>query len=167
MLRQHFTRAVGAGETLDADERLRCLARIEEHRKELMRMVAEKQVEHIRLYEVLNVAGALQNANGRKTHVLAFDVDRFYGAIYIITSNYMFFRIEQVGEGLVESHNADYKAFDNLFSVHRWRLTHQASLRDEAVLPAGLPLGLYCIKYDSVSGRVIIADNYKIQALYI
>ena len=46
-----------------------------------------------------------------------------------------------------------------------WSVTNNASLKK--VLPLGMPLGTCSIKYDSVTGRIIVADNYKIQALYI
>ena len=48
-----------------------------------------------------------------------------------------------------------------------WRVTHRVNLRDQLSNTGGVPMGLCVIQYDSVLGRLIIADNFNIQALYI
>ena len=101
----------------------------------------------------------------RKISILAFDVDKYYGGIYIITNNYLFFRIERVNDDDNKDNEDEKSSYNDKYKICKWRVTHQATLRD--VLPNGLPLGVYTIKYDSVTGRIIIADNYKIQALYV
>ena len=48
-----------------------------------------------------------------------------------------------------------------------WRVTHRVNLRHQLSNTGGAPMGLCVIQYDSVLGRLIIADNFNIQALYI
>ena len=81
-------------------------------------------------------------------YALAFDVDKYFGAIYIITYDKRLYRCERIGD-----------------QDGKWRITHNILLRD--VLENELPVGIHTIRYDSVIGRIIIADNYKLQALYL
>ena len=111
-----------------------------------------------------NVPNNWKNPSFAGIHILSFDVDRYYGAIYIVTSNNYFFRIQRVYDD-IDNMDEHKEIFEDKFSIYPWKITHKTKLRD--VLKDGLPLGICTIKYDSVTGRVIIADNYKIQALYI
>jgi len=114
--------------------------------------------------------------------VIAFDVDRLHGGVYIITRNKMFARIEHrkkdEGESLpqLQRSDSDVLKLCRMYSAtlrneqHEWRVTHKSSLRSSSeckVLPHGYPLGVCNVRYDSISGKVLIADNYKMQALHI
>ena len=87
-------------------------------------------------------------------HIIAFDIDKLHGGIYIIFSNKTFYRIVKKPKN---------ERDDSGSSIYK--VTNEADIRE--VLPLGMPLGTCSIVYDSVTGRVIIGDNYKIQALYI
>ena len=122
--------------------------------------VSNSEAEMIKLCDL---CGLKNKYYGVSNCILAFDVDKYYGGIYFITNDYILYRIEKVENG---NKNKKYENYFNCkFSVYKWKVTHFVSLRN--VLSYGLPLGLYTIKYDSVTGRIIIADNYKIQILYI
>ena len=83
-------------------------------------------------------------------HVIAFDIDKLHGGIYIVFSDKKFYRIAKTDK-----------------DFFGYKVTHEQNLMEKEVLPLGMPLGTCSIVYDSVTGRVIIGDNYKIQALYI
>merc|ERR1712048_918812 len=97
--------------------------------------------------------------------VTAFDVDKFHGGVYIITSDKRFFRIEKCrNDQKVMNEDDDCKEcwFEKanakfpdtfVYEQRKWTVTHEVSLHD--VLPDGVPLGICNVRYDSVTGRII------------
>lgn len=83
----------------------------------------------------------LSDDSDTMSYGIAFDVDKYFGGIYIITYQKILYRFEKRDD--------------------EWRKTHQYPLENE------LPVGIATIRYDSVIGRIIIADNYKLHALYL
>ncbi len=69
-----------------------------------------------------------------------------YGALYVVLKNYKFFRLER-----------DAKEEEG------WKVTHVGNLRESE---GGIPLGFCVIRYDSIGGRLVLADNYTIRAIY-
>eukprot|EP01084_Bolivina_argentea_P123299 218505_1 len=79
-------------------------------------------------------------------YVIAFDVDKYHGAVYIVTNNKVLYRLEKVNKN---ENNC------------KWKTTHKLFLKD---VLKDIPVGIHTIRYDSIIGRVIFADNYKVQA---
>jgi len=82
------------------------------------------------------------------TYVVAFDVDKYFGGVYLISYNKILYRMQPSSNDSKE-----------------WKITRKKHLKD--LIDNELPVGIYTIRYDSVMGRIIIADNYKIQAVYL
>ena len=120
----------------------------------------------------VNLTSLLELDLDSTTYVSSFDVDRLCGGIYIITSDKRLVRIERNREMIGGGGNHDLfdcinKEYPSHFICEQdsWKVTHDIQLFN--VLPDGLPLGICNIRYDSITGRIIVADNYKIQSLYI
>ena len=122
--------------------------------------------------------------------IMALGVDKYYNAIYIILKNKMLYRLElknnnetnNVKDGddnydeMKESKKSEKsetekkemeKNNDEIKKNIDWHVTHRVNLREKLKETGGIPMGLCVIRYDSVLGRLIIADNFNIQALYI
>eukprot|EP01083_Nonionella_stella_P021075 58447_1 len=105
--------------------------------------ISKEGVETIRL----NMFGST------KMQVLAFDIDKYYNGVYFITNGNMLYRIEK--------HIDEFGS-----SISEWSVTHKVFLGD--VLPKETCiLRMRAIRYNSVTGRIVIADKQKIQSIAI
>ena len=133
--------------------------------------------------EIINLKQILKLKDNR--FIKAFDIDRYFEAIYAITNDDILYRIEQdntfnveykeivrrkakncISKASPRSIRQETEVHINEFNINTgWKVTHKVHLNK--ALKDGLPTGkcVYC--YDSVNGRLIVADNYKIQSLYI
>ena len=139
--------------------------------------IASENGEIINLKDILKLESDI--------YITAFDIDRYYQSLYFITNENILYRIEYIdndkyndtklvrkkGMGNMakmsrRSVNAQSEFYENSFDINKnWTVTHKLILSD--ILNNGLPSGKYTMCYDSVNGRLIIASNYKIQAVYI
>lgn len=141
-------------------------------------MVEENQCEAVDLNALLGFELLNRDVSKPPIRIRAFDVDKLHGGVYLITSDKRFFRIAKQKKAIQDISplkrkepwfwTADGDGFYRKYlhcHQEKWCVTHEARLKD--VLPDGMPLGYCTIRYDSVSGRIVVADNYKIQALYV
>ncbi len=178
-------------------------------------------------------AGPLMTPEDTRKGIAGFDVDKFYGGVYVMMQNYKFYRFEclrregdekeneseeneetkkgeseeakdggiegrglemrnndrylgvapftsvlvgaRMGLGRVEVKDAKLPGLESDGSMrnevtnkeykkYRWIKTHEVSLRH---MKGGIPLGYCTVRYDSVKSRILIADSYKLRAIYI
>ena len=109
---------------------------------------------------ILNGINLNDDDNDDDNDISAFTIDYYYNAIYLVIKNRKLYRIE------FEMNNNNDNGNDNI-NIEKYTITHEIDLREELSQNGGTPLGFCVIRYDSVLGRLIIADNYTIKALYI
>ena len=149
------------------------------------KQILEDELEEQSRYgEIIKLIDLLQLE--RNVYIIAFDIDRYYESFYFVTNEYTLYRIEKIlgckswnkqivrkkGKGNMarmsrKSINEQSEFYESKFKIKNkgWQVTHKLNLKD--VLFNGLPSGKCTICYDSVNGRLIVADNYKVQTLYI
>mmetsp|Transcript_32821 Transcript_32821/g.53263 ORF Transcript_32821/g.53263 Transcript_32821/m.53263 type:complete len:476 (+) Transcript_32821:29-1456(+) len=121
-----------------------------------------KECAVISLHELIADEGK-ENQQKRILQVEAFDVDKLHTfAVYIITKSKMFVRIER--QKTFDSADIKFLSQQSVNETKIWRTTHKLSLKGD-VLPKKYPLGFCNVRYDSITGRILITDNYKMQAL--
>ena len=85
------------------------------------------------------------------SNVLTFTIDKYCNAIYIILTNKVLYRLKKT----------------MVHDCHEWKITHRIALKTQLANTGGVPLGVCNIDYDSIYQRLIISDNYNVQALYL
>ncbi len=54
--------------------------------------------------------------------VVAFDIDKYYGSVYVVTDDFMFYKIEKVTSNRRKCHNSTFRSVclsGELFKKHR------------------------------------------------
>ena len=83
------------------------------------------------------------------SNIVAFTMDFYSNAFYILLSNAKLYRIEKIN--------------------NEWQVTNRVNLKHTVrdFKDRGLIYGACAIKYDSINQRIIIADRFSIKAIYM